>query len=158
MGSVYCSESCGLSVAISLADMHECGATRVSINAGAIPEKNIGLKTVKISPGFRINPDLHFGYSWRSFAKTCHDGDEIDVDRRGFETSRNMSKMIHGLCPRFRHSLQFGSSPTHSQNKEAIQNCTPLLRQLPISSSPNERIGIAPIYLYLFVTKEFYTE
>ncbi|VFQ81444.1 unnamed protein product [Cuscuta campestris] len=85
-------------------------------------------------------------FFWEEFANTGHDGDEIDVDRRGFETWRNMSKMyffvITGklIRPIFFRSMAVSKIPPLSAirffaylftEKEAIQNYTPLLRQLP---------------------------
>ncbi|RAL51324.1 hypothetical protein DM860_010826 [Cuscuta australis] len=91
-------ESCGLSVAISLADMHACGATRVSIKKPRTQRRSDTGKEHRVENSqdftrFQDQPRSAFRLFMEQFAKTCHDGDEIDVDRRGFETWRNMSKM-----------------------------------------------------------------
>ncbi|VFQ77497.1 unnamed protein product [Cuscuta campestris] len=92
------SESCGLSVAISLADMHECGATRVLIKKPRTQLRSATGEEYRVETSedfarFQDQPRSAFRLFMEEFAKTCPDGDEIDVDRRGFETWRNMSKM-----------------------------------------------------------------
>nr|GMC96632.1 high mobility group B protein 3-like isoform X1 [Ipomoea batatas] len=87
-------ESCGLSVAIALADMHECGAGRVVKKA----KTQCGAKTRK-EPSkngdemrFQGQPRSAFRLFMEEFVKKCKDGNAIDVDRGGFETWRCMSK------------------------------------------------------------------
>nr|GMD00537.1 CBL-interacting protein kinase 18-like [Ipomoea batatas] len=94
MGYLCCSESCGLSVAIALADMHECGAGRVVKKA----KTQCGAKTRK-EPSkngdemrFQGQPRSAFRLFMEEFVKKCKDGNAIDVDRGGFETWRCMSK------------------------------------------------------------------
>ncbi|XP_059625317.1 high mobility group B protein 3 [Cornus florida] len=82
-----CSHCCGVVVAIALADMHEC-------------ESEKGAKRIKGESGnqnytdqrFQDQPRSPFLFFMESFVKTCVDGNLIDVDRKGVETWRKMSK------------------------------------------------------------------
>ncbi|CAH9139693.1 unnamed protein product [Cuscuta epithymum] len=90
-------ESCGLSVAIALADLHECGGKRDATNKAKTQCLSKEKKGLKSRNGeelrFQDQPRSAFRLFMEEFEKTCHDENEIDVDRRGFQTWRNMSKM-----------------------------------------------------------------
>ncbi|KAL0452666.1 UNVERIFIED_CONTAM: hypothetical protein Slati_1244700 [Sesamum latifolium] len=62
-------ESCGLTVAIALADMHECGVKKIT------KKKHDRL-----------------AFCREEFIKTCKGGNEIEIDKKGCETWQNMSK------------------------------------------------------------------
>ena len=120
MGSDICSRECGISVAIALADMHDCGLKRdVKRFKGDRGVHILGKQTclgVPRSPfsifmcvvSFFIAP-IYIFYQWKSlqkidlvgmfllvglcrerFRKTSRIGNPIDVDRIGFEAWKNM--------------------------------------------------------------------
>ncbi|KAH6792728.1 S-adenosyl-L-methionine-dependent methyltransferases superfamily protein [Perilla frutescens var. hirtella] len=77
-------ESCGISVAIALADMHECGF-----------KKNTRKKFK--TPCTDVNVDMHqprsaFRFFMEEFLKTCTHGNLIEKDKKGCETWKNMSR------------------------------------------------------------------
>ncbi|KAJ7965119.1 high mobility group B protein 7 [Quillaja saponaria] len=80
--------NCGVSVAVALADMHECEPMKdvkrfrgVNSKQQSIPKQNFGDQP--ISP-FRLFME--------SFMKSCKNRNLIAIDRRGFEIWKNMSK------------------------------------------------------------------
>uniref|UniRef100_M1CU57 DNA binding protein n=1 Tax=Solanum tuberosum TaxID=4113 RepID=M1CU57_SOLTU len=81
-------ETCGISVAIALADMHECE-----------PRKDV--KKLKCQPRSRNivkekrlihQPRSAFRIFMEDFVKKNIDGNEFEVDNRGFETWKNMTR------------------------------------------------------------------
>lgn len=81
-------EKCGISVAIALADMHECQ-----------PRK--GVKKLKCQPTTRTlvkeqtlihQPRSAFRIFMEDFLKKNVDGNEFEMDKNGFETWKNMTR------------------------------------------------------------------
>ncbi|KAF7132722.1 hypothetical protein RHSIM_Rhsim09G0183800 [Rhododendron simsii] len=70
----FCSNLCGVSVAVALADMHECESKK---NAKRFKGECMNRNNVK---------------QREIFLKSCKARNRIEVDRKGFETWRNMSK------------------------------------------------------------------
>ncbi|KAL0341219.1 UNVERIFIED_CONTAM: hypothetical protein Sradi_4638700 [Sesamum radiatum] len=81
-------ESCGLTVAIALADMHDCGIKKITKK-----KRKTQCGSGKIE-GQRIQdqPRSAFHFFMEEFIKTCKDGNEIEIDKKGCETWKNMSK------------------------------------------------------------------
>ncbi|EXB25880.1 hypothetical protein L484_012307 [Morus notabilis] len=78
---------CGVSVAISLADMHECESSQKVKRFRGIQ------KSPNVQKGrFWDQPRSPFCFFMEEFKKTCESGDSIEIDRKGFETWKNMSK------------------------------------------------------------------
>ncbi|KAI5670401.1 hypothetical protein M9H77_10765 [Catharanthus roseus] len=82
-------EICGISVAIALSDMHEC-----------LPKKNVKILTlgdfqngnVK-GQNFQEQPRSAFRFFMEEFMKSCNEDENvIDIDTKGFEMWKNMSK------------------------------------------------------------------
>ncbi|CAA2978808.1 uncharacterized protein LOC111407016 [Olea europaea var. sylvestris] len=81
-------EKCGLLVAIALTDMHECEI------------KKLSTKKLKSQFGIRNSNGLKIQYQPRSafrlfiekLLSTSKDGNEIEVDRKGFDIWKKMSK------------------------------------------------------------------
>ncbi|CAN0884193.1 hypothetical protein LINGRAHAP2_LOCUS14772 [Linum grandiflorum] len=84
-------DKCGVSVAIALLDMHEC---KNSVSKrdfkrfrGCFSNRNLPIKqTLDTQP---LSP---FRYFMESFEKSCDSGNPVDVDKKGFETWKTMSK------------------------------------------------------------------
>ncbi|XP_011084847.1 high mobility group B protein 7 [Sesamum indicum] len=81
-------ESCGLTVAIALVDMHECGLKKITKK-----KRKTQCGSGKLE-GQRIQdqPRSAFHFFMEEFIKTCKDGNEIEIDKKGCETWKNMSK------------------------------------------------------------------
>ncbi|XP_076903710.1 high mobility group B protein 7-like [Bidens hawaiensis] len=75
-------ESCGVSIAIAIADMHECESKKEVKK----------LKGVNVEEQrFRDEPRSEFRFFMESFVKNCDANSYIEMDRKGFETWKNMS-------------------------------------------------------------------
>ncbi|XVF41176.1 hypothetical protein PTKIN_Ptkin01aG0259000 [Pterospermum kingtungense] len=79
---------CCETVAIALADMHECGTKKKELKRfkGITGTKNV------VTPIVHCQPRSPFNIFMESFKKTNKNGRLIDIDRKGFETWKNMSK------------------------------------------------------------------
>ncbi|KAI8008261.1 hypothetical protein LOK49_LG07G00780 [Camellia lanceoleosa] len=78
---------CGVLVAIALSDMHECKSRKnVKRFKGEIRTQNVK------DLSFQDQPRSPFRYFMESFVETCKAKNQIEVDRKGFETWRTMSK------------------------------------------------------------------
>ncbi|KAA8533993.1 hypothetical protein F0562_031510 [Nyssa sinensis] len=78
---------CGVSVAIAIANMHECESKRdVKRIKGECGNQNVKKQS------FQDQPRSAFRFFMENVVNTCKDGNWIDVDREGVETWRNMSK------------------------------------------------------------------
>ncbi|KAJ9545835.1 hypothetical protein OSB04_025542 [Centaurea solstitialis] len=91
-------EGCGVSVAIALVDMHECESKkdvkRLKVEKGGNQIKEQQLK-------FQDQPRSEFRFFMESFTGTSDIKDPIEMDRKGFETWKNMSsqeKLPYKLC------------------------------------------------------------
>ncbi|XP_058182993.1 high mobility group B protein 7 isoform X2 [Rhododendron vialii] len=78
---------CGVSVAVALADMHDCESKK---NAKRFKGECMNRNNVK--QRFQDQPRSPFRLFMESFLKSCKARHRIEVDRKGFETWRNMSK------------------------------------------------------------------
>ncbi|XP_057506534.1 high mobility group B protein 7 [Actinidia eriantha] len=78
---------CGVSVAIALADMHECESRK---NAKRF-KSDFGNQN-RTKQRFRDQPRSPFRLFMEIFSRTCMARNTIEVDRKGFETWKNMSK------------------------------------------------------------------
>ncbi|KAG8380947.1 hypothetical protein BUALT_Bualt06G0069500 [Buddleja alternifolia] len=81
-------ESCGLSVAIALADMHDCEINKNVCKKLKSRCENGSVKEQKIED----QPRSAFRFFMEEYMKTCKDGNEVEIDKKGFETWKNMSK------------------------------------------------------------------
>ncbi|KAF2296415.1 hypothetical protein GH714_037829 [Hevea brasiliensis] len=82
-------DNCGASVPIALADMHECEAqpkTAVKRFKGLNGKQNI------VERCYSDQPRSPFRIFMEDFMNTCKKRKLIDIDRKGFEIWRNMSK------------------------------------------------------------------
>ncbi|KAH7537650.1 hypothetical protein FEM48_Zijuj03G0115300 [Ziziphus jujuba var. spinosa] len=80
---------CELSVAIALADMHECGESVKDVKRF----RGISWKSqTVVKQNFLDQPRSAFRFFMEEFVKTCKSVDPIDVDREGFETWKKMNK------------------------------------------------------------------
>ncbi|XP_040996375.1 high mobility group B protein 7 [Juglans microcarpa x Juglans regia] len=88
-GSAYrkCN-SCGVSVAIALADLHECETKKVVVQRfrGVSERQNV------VKPTFGDQPRSPFRVFMESFVKTCKTINVISIDQNGLDTWKNMSK------------------------------------------------------------------
>uniref|UniRef100_A0A6N2LED9 HMG box domain-containing protein n=1 Tax=Salix viminalis TaxID=40686 RepID=A0A6N2LED9_SALVM len=81
--------SCGVLVAIALADLHECKAgTKNNVKRF----KGLNGKQNVVQQSFCEQPRSPFRLFMEDFTKTGKIWNVIDIDRKGFETWRNMSK------------------------------------------------------------------
>ncbi|KAI8540191.1 hypothetical protein RHMOL_Rhmol09G0242600 [Rhododendron molle] len=78
---------CGVSVAVALADMHECESKK---NAKRFKGECMNRSNVK--QGFQEQPRSPFRLFMEIFLKSRKARNRIEVDRKGFDTWRNMSK------------------------------------------------------------------
>lgn len=78
---------CGVSVAVALADMHECESKK---NAKRF--KGERMNRINVKQGFQDQPRSPFRLFMEIFLKSCKARNRIEVDSKGFETWRNMSK------------------------------------------------------------------
>lgn len=74
-------------MAVALADMHECESKK---NAKRFRGECMNRNNVK--QGFQDQPRSPFRLFMEIFLKSCKARNRIEVDRKGFETWRNMSK------------------------------------------------------------------
>ncbi|CAI9774936.1 unnamed protein product [Fraxinus pennsylvanica] len=81
-------EKCGLSVAIALADMHKCEIKK------QFTEKLKSQFGIRNSNRLKIQhqPRSAFRLFIEKLMNTCKDGNEIEMDRKGFELWKKMSK------------------------------------------------------------------
>ncbi|KAI5554936.1 hypothetical protein BDE02_19G047700 [Populus trichocarpa] len=81
--------NCGVLVAIALADLHECEAgTKNNVKRF----KGLDGKQNVVQQSFCDQPRSPFRLFMEDFMKTGKIWNTIDIDRKGFETWRNMSK------------------------------------------------------------------
>ncbi|KAI4306531.1 hypothetical protein L6164_029800 [Bauhinia variegata] len=80
-------EKCGISVAILLADLHECEPKKDTKRF-----RGIAGKKLVSNQNFEDQPISPFRLFMESFMRSCNTGSLIEIDRRGFETWKNMSK------------------------------------------------------------------
>ncbi|KAG2730598.1 hypothetical protein I3843_01G296000 [Carya illinoinensis] len=80
--------SCGVSVAIALADLHECETKKVVVQRfrGVSERPNV------VKPTFGDQPRSAFRVFMESFVKTCKTINVITIDQNGLDTWKNMSK------------------------------------------------------------------
>ncbi|KAL0402970.1 UNVERIFIED_CONTAM: hypothetical protein Sradi_1937800 [Sesamum radiatum] len=81
-------KGCGLTVAIALADMHECGVKKITKKKRKTRCGSGKIERQKIQD----QPRSAFHFFMEEFVKTCKDGNEIEIDKKGCETWKNMSK------------------------------------------------------------------
>ncbi|PIN20484.1 HMG box-containing protein [Handroanthus impetiginosus] len=81
-------ESCGQTVAIALFDMHECGFKK---NKKKKLKTQCGNRNVE-RQGIQDQPRSAFHLFMDEFVKTCTDGNEIEIDKKGCEKWKNMSR------------------------------------------------------------------
>lgn len=79
---------CCETVAIALADMHECGTNKKELKRfkGITGTQNV------VTPIVPWQPRSPFNIFMESFTETNKNGNLIDIDRRGFETWKYMCK------------------------------------------------------------------
>ncbi|KAG2730602.1 hypothetical protein I3760_01G302100 [Carya illinoinensis] len=79
---------CGVSVAIALADLHECETKKVVVQRfrGVSERPNV------VKPTFGDQPRSAFRVFMESFVKTCKTINVITIDQNGLDTWKNMSK------------------------------------------------------------------
>ncbi|XP_024971660.1 high mobility group B protein 7 [Cynara cardunculus var. scolymus] len=80
-------ESCGVSVAIALVDMHECESQKDVKRLKVEKEKH----QIKVELRFQDQPRSEFRFFMESFMNSCDIKNLIEMDRKGFETWKNMS-------------------------------------------------------------------
>nr|XP_043618268.1 high mobility group B protein 7 [Erigeron canadensis] len=77
-------ESCGVSVAVALVDMHQCenkkGVKKLKVKNKIVDEKR-----------FQDQPRSEFRFFMESFVKDCDIIGHVEMDRKGFDTWKNMS-------------------------------------------------------------------
>ncbi|KAK4436462.1 hypothetical protein Salat_0809900 [Sesamum alatum] len=81
-------ESCGLTVAIALADMHDCGRKKITKRKRKTQCGSGNIEVQRIQD----QPRSAFHFFMEEFIKTCKDGNEIEIDKKGCETWKNMSQ------------------------------------------------------------------
>ncbi|KAL7107513.1 hypothetical protein ACP275_06G059200 [Erythranthe tilingii] len=79
--------SCGISVPIALGDMHECEFKKKARKKLKIPSENGDVTEQSIQD----QPRSAFHFFMEEFTKTCKDENELEIDKKGFETWKNMS-------------------------------------------------------------------
>ncbi|GMJ11823.1 hypothetical protein like AT5G05330 [Hibiscus trionum] len=81
-------DACGEMVAIALADMHDCGPQKKELKRfkGTAGTQNA------VKPIISLQPRSAFSIFLESFMETNKNGNLIDIDRKGFETWKNMCK------------------------------------------------------------------
>ncbi|KAI3751232.1 hypothetical protein L2E82_22280 [Cichorium intybus] len=82
-------ENCGVSIAIVLVDMHECRFKKdVKRLKG---EKREQLIWEDVEQRFQDQPRSEFRFFMESFVKKCDSKNLVEIERKGFETWKNMS-------------------------------------------------------------------
>ncbi|XP_070053161.1 high mobility group B protein 7 isoform X1 [Nicotiana tomentosiformis] len=81
-------EICGISVAVALADMHECEPRKDVKKLKCQPRRAIVVKEQRPID----QPKSAFRVFMEEFVKTNMDGNELEVDKKGFETWKNMTR------------------------------------------------------------------
>ncbi|XP_027773459.1 uncharacterized protein LOC107022658 isoform X1 [Solanum pennellii] len=81
-------ETCGVSVAIALADMHECEPRKIVKKLKCQPRSRTIVKGKRLIH----QPRSAFRIFMEDFVKKNIDGNEFEVDNRGFETWKNMTR------------------------------------------------------------------
>ncbi|KAK5770070.1 high mobility group B protein 7-like isoform X1 [Gossypium arboreum] len=79
---------CGDMVAIALVDMHECGPKKKELKKF----KGISGTQNAVKPMACLQPRSAFNIFWESFMEVNKNGNLVDVDRKAFETWKNMSE------------------------------------------------------------------
>ncbi|XVE52240.1 hypothetical protein DITRI_Ditri02bG0107100 [Diplodiscus trichospermus] len=79
-------DTCGETVAIALAEMHECGTKKKELKRfkGITGTQNV------VKPTVPWQPRSPFNIFMERFMETNKNGSSIDIDRKGFETWKNM--------------------------------------------------------------------
>ncbi|KAF7830888.1 high mobility group B protein 7 [Senna tora] len=80
-------ERCGISVAVALADMHQCEPDK-----GVKRFRGINVNHHVPNHSFGDQPISPFRLFMEDFVKDCETADMIEIDRSGFEVWKNMSK------------------------------------------------------------------
>ncbi|KAL3837807.1 hypothetical protein ACJIZ3_022398 [Penstemon smallii] len=78
-------ESCGILLAIALADLHECGfkkTVKKKLKIGNFEKQRI-----------EYQPRSAFRFFMEEFMKTCKDGNEVEIDMKACEIWKNMTKL-----------------------------------------------------------------
>ncbi|CAK7340187.1 unnamed protein product [Dovyalis caffra] len=84
-------DNCGVMVAIALADLHECeGGSKNNVKRF----KGLNGEQKVVQQRFCEQPRSPFRLFMENFMKTGKIWNIIDIDRKGFETWRNMSKEV----------------------------------------------------------------
>ncbi|CAI9091838.1 OLC1v1026937C1 [Oldenlandia corymbosa var. corymbosa] len=81
-------ERCGFSVAIALADMHECESNDKVKKFRGWPRGG----SPKTTLNYEDQPRSAFRFFMEEFVEECEEEDEVVVDRKGFEKWKKMSK------------------------------------------------------------------
>ncbi|KAI3705681.1 hypothetical protein L1987_75922 [Smallanthus sonchifolius] len=79
--------SCGISIAIALADMHECES---KMEVRKLKVEEVGFR-FEVEQRFRDEPRSEFRFFMESFGKNYDTKNYIEMDRKGSETWKNMS-------------------------------------------------------------------
>ncbi|KAK6156056.1 hypothetical protein DH2020_010304 [Rehmannia glutinosa] len=80
-------ESCGVSVPIALYDMHECEIKENVRKKLKSEFENGSVKEQRIQD----LPRSAFRFFMEEFTKTCNDGNEVEIDKKGIETWKTMT-------------------------------------------------------------------
>ncbi|XP_065622922.1 high mobility group B protein 7 isoform X1 [Quercus suber] len=86
-------ESCGVSIAIALADMHECESKKelaVKRFRGVCGRQSVVTESQSHTIGDQ--PRSPFRFFMENFLKTCKSRNLISIDQAGFDIWKNMSK------------------------------------------------------------------
>ncbi|XP_075671933.1 high mobility group B protein 7 isoform X4 [Castanea sativa] len=88
-------ESCGVSIAIALADMHECETEKelaVKRFRGVCGRQSVVTESQSQSHTIGEQPRSPFRLFMENFLKTCKGRNLISIDQAGFDIWKNMSK------------------------------------------------------------------
>ncbi|KAL4620733.1 hypothetical protein ACB092_06G177000 [Castanea dentata] len=88
-------ESCGVSIAIALADMHECETEKelaVKRFRGVCGRQSVVTESQSQSHTIGDQPRSPFRLFMENFLKTCKSRNLISIDQAGFDIWKNMSK------------------------------------------------------------------
>ncbi|KAM7276332.1 hypothetical protein ACFE04_018198 [Oxalis oulophora] len=88
-------DSCGLMIAVALIDMHECGENKREVKRfKGLPgtnNSNHHHNAVVSKDSLCVQLRSPFRFFMEKFTESCVDEDFIEVDRKGFQTWKNMS-------------------------------------------------------------------
>ncbi|CAH1445428.1 unnamed protein product [Lactuca virosa] len=84
-------ESCGVSVAIVLVDMHDCESKNDVKRSKGVKGEHKPLIWEELEQRFQDQPRSEFRFFMESFAKNCHAKNLVEIEQKGFETWKNMS-------------------------------------------------------------------